>query len=86
MYYVYVLRSLKDNRHYIGYTQNLSKRLAEHNRGKSISVRNRGPFKLIYKEAVASELEALHRERKIKSYKGGEAFKKLINGKSDPIV
>jgi putative endonuclease len=50
MYYVYILKSLKDYRHYIGYTADLGKRLLEHNRGKSVSVRNRGPFELLYAE------------------------------------
>ena len=79
MYCVYILRSLKDHKHYIGYTANLEKRLREHNRGKSISVRQRGPFELLYTEDLRTKIEAIRREKQIKAYKGGEAFKKLIS-------
>ena len=85
MYRVYVLRSLKDNKHYIGYTNNLERRLQDHARGKSSSVKLRGPFKLIFNEQCSTKLEAIRRERQIKSYKGGEAFKRLIKS-YDPIV
>ena len=79
MFFVYVLQSLKDKKCYIGHTDNLERRLEEHNRGKSLSVRNRGPFKIINQEANNSRLKAIQREKQIKRYKGGEAFKKLIN-------
>ena len=79
MYYIYVIRSLKDKRHYIGYTNNLVRRLQEHNRSKSASLKYRGPFELIYKEAVETRIEAVRREKKLKSYKGGAAFRKLLS-------
>ena len=73
--------------HYIGSTNNLQRRIEDHNRGKSISVKGRGPFVLIYKEIFDSSFEAKNRERIIKSYKGGEAFKRLISAQNfDPIV
>jgi len=78
MFYVYVIKSLKDNRNYIGYTGDLDRRLREHNKGKSKSVRNRGPFELIYSETYNTRQEAASREAQLKRYKGGEAFKKLI--------
>lgn len=87
MYCVYVLKSLKDNKHYIGYTEDIKKRLEDHNRGKSPSVKNRGPFTLIYSEPVENKIEAIRRERQIKSFKGGEAFKKMLAQQNiDPIV
>ena len=87
MFVVYVLKSLKDGRHYIGYTNDIGRRLSDHNRGESRSVRNRGPFEIIYKEVCRDEIFAKKRERQIKSYKGGDAFKKLIGRKViDPVV
>lgn len=83
MFFVYILRSLKDKRHYIGYTGDLDRRIKDHNKGKNRSVRGRGPFQLIYKEEFKDALSAQRREKEIKSYKGGNAFKKLIRG---PIV
>ncbi len=87
MFYVYILKSLKDRKHYVGYTQDIERRLDEHNRGKSRSVKSRAPFQIIYQEVCSDKKEAIRRERQIKKYKGGEAFKKLINGAIfDPIV
>ena len=78
-YYVYIIRSLKDNKHYIGYTNNLERRLQDHNRGKSESVKYRGTFVLVHREEYLTKLEAVRREKQIKSYKGGEAFRRLLN-------
>jgi putative endonuclease len=77
-YFVYVLKSQKDNKHYIGSTSDIKKRLAFHNAGLQRSTKARVPFILIYQEEIATKQEALKRERYIKSLKGGEAFKKLI--------
>ena len=77
-YYVYVLVSLKNDKKYIGSTNDLERRLVDHNRGKSKSVRNRGPFKILYTEEYNSRSEAMKRERQIKGYKGGNEFKKLL--------
>jgi putative endonuclease len=78
-YYVYVLQSLKDNKYYIGSTLDVAARLSFHNCGKQRSTRSRVPFKLVYHEALPSKSEALAREKQIKSYKGGEAFKNLLS-------
>ncbi len=86
MYYVYIIRSLKDGGYYIGYTNNLERRLQDHNRGKCKSVKYRGSFELVCKEGFETKLEACRRERQIKRFKGGEAFKKLINCSADPVV
>ncbi|MFH0776663.1 MAG: GIY-YIG nuclease family protein [Patescibacteria group bacterium] len=78
-YTVYVLRSENTGRHYIGCTINLEKRLHEHNNGKNTSTRNKGPWKVIYhEENFTKKSDALRRERKIKSMKGGIQFKKIL--------
>jgi putative endonuclease len=77
-YYVYILQSLKDNKYYIGSTSDVDKRLKFHNTGLQRSTRNRKPFKLVYKEQLPNKTDALKREKQIKSFKGGKAFKKLI--------
>jgi putative endonuclease len=87
MFYVYILKSLSDGKYYVGHTNNIERRIEDHNRGKNKSVRNRGPFEIIYKEEFPARLEAIRRERQIKSYKGGEAFKRLLSKcNSDPVV
>ncbi len=76
MYTVYILKNQK-GRHYIGYTKNLTNRLRKHNSGDSSYTKKRGPWKVVYQERYQSKKEAFKRERQIKSFKGGEAFKKL---------
>jgi len=77
MHYVYILKNLA-GRYYIGQTTDIRRRIEEHNHGKTKSIRSRGPFKLIYKESFDTRAEAIKRERQIKKYKGGNAFKRLI--------
>ena len=79
-YWVYILKSDKDHRFYIGSAANVQARLKFHNAGLQRSTKNRIPFKLVYSEELPSKTEALKREKQIKSWKGGNAFKKLIDG------
>jgi Predicted endonuclease containing a URI domain len=80
MYYVYILKSLKDNKYYIGSTSDVKKRLDFHNSRLQRSTRIRVPFVLIYQEEFPDKYHALKREKQLKAYKGGEAFKKLLGG------
>lgn len=66
MYYVYVLRSDIDSELYIGYTNDLRRRLAEHNSGKSASTAPRRPFTLLYYEAYRERSDAQRREKALK--------------------
>ena len=78
MYYVYILKSLRDNKYYIGSTTDIDKRLAFHNAGLQRSTKNRTPFILVYSEVHPNRRAAEMREKQIKSYKGGNAFKQLL--------
>ena len=78
MWYVYVLKSLTNKRHYTGYTKDLERRLGEHNSGKTKSIKFIRPFELIYKEEYNTSLEAARRERFLKSGKGREFLKKVL--------
>ena len=75
MHYVYVLRSLKDNGFYIGYSANLRKRFSEHVTGGSFAASHRGPWQLIYYEAYLERDDALGRERYLKSGSGRKFLK-----------
>ena len=79
-YYVYILQSLKDSKYYIGETPNVQKRLLFHNSGYQRSTKSRIPFRLVMFEEYPNRIEALKREKQIKSWKGGRAFKLLIKG------
>jgi putative endonuclease len=70
MYYVYVLKSKKDGKFYIGFTRDLRKRLTAHNVGKVESTKYKRPFELIYYEASYNKEDALKREKYLKTTYG----------------
>lgn len=76
MFYVYVLKSRSTGQCYIGYTENLCRRVSEHLRGGSLYTKDRGPFELIYYEAYRAKTDALRREKQLKQFKKGSAMLK----------
>lgn len=68
MSYVYLLRSLKTGRLYLGWTTDLRRRLCQHNDGASLATRGRGPYELIYYEAYRHREEAMAREGSLKKH------------------
>jgi len=77
-YYVYVLRSLKRDFIYIGYTENLRNRLSEHNSGQNTSTKPYHPFELIFYEAYRNEKDAKRRETYFKTTKGKTTLKTML--------
>ncbi len=69
-YYVYILQSLKDNKFYAGFTENLKLRFEEHKKGRVLSTKDRRPLKLIYSEVCLNKKDAMHREQYFKTYHG----------------
>ncbi|MFM2139099.1 MAG: hypothetical protein RJA57_1406 [Bacteroidota bacterium] len=67
MYYVYILQSLKDGRYYKGQTNDLDRRLNEHNRGEEKSTAPYIPWKLVWSTALTDRADALALEKKIKN-------------------
>ena len=65
--YTYVLKSLKDNKFYTGYTINLKKRLELHLLGKVNATKHRRPLKLVYYEASLNKEKAIKREKYFKT-------------------
>jgi len=80
MYTVYVLRSVKDGKHYTGYTSDLERRLKEHNAGRTESTKRRRPFEVIYVERYQTKVEAAQREKILKTGSGRKELQKLISG------
>ena len=78
MYFVYIIEN-KEGRHYVGYTSNLVQRIKDHNSNKGRWTKKKGPWRLVYQEARSIKEEAYSREQQIKRYKGGRAFKILLN-------
>ena len=86
MFDVYVIIN-NCNKKYIGYTSNLENRMKRHNgllknKLSSYTSKNKsGEWKLIYKEEFITRKEAMVREKELKSFRGREFIKKLINKK-----
>jgi putative endonuclease len=79
MFYIYCLQSKKVKEElYFGYTNNLKKRITEHNKGQTKSSKRYKPWKLIYYEACLSESDAKRREKYLKTNIGRRMFKKRI--------
>ena len=70
MYHAYVLRSLRDGSFYYGSTENLEKRLGEHNAGKVRYTKGHLPCVLHYAESFPTRREAAARERFFKTIGG----------------
>ena len=79
LYYVYILKSLKDNSFYIGQTQNLEERLQRHNKGRSRFTCGKNPWAIVYSEEFSTREEAMKREAEIKNKKSREYIDYLIN-------
>ena len=80
MYKVYVLKSIADGNFYYGFTNNLSRRLKEHNLGKIKTTKYRRPLEVMYYENVATLELARKREKYFKSGFGRKYIKnKIIN-------
>jgi len=78
MWYTYTIKSLKDTKWYTGYTNDLRRRILEHNSGKNFSTKNRIPFKLIYYEACLNKEDARAREKYLKSGMGKRYIKNRL--------
>lgn len=68
MFFVYVLKSMKDGKLYFGFTNDLRRRLSEHNSGQNRSTKGRKPLYLVYYEAYRSEEDAKEREEMLKLF------------------
>lgn len=75
MIYIYVLRSKKDNNFYTGSTNDLKKRLEQHNNGNIQSTKYRRPLYLIYYEACLNDHDARIREKYLKTAWGKRYIK-----------
>ncbi|MEA2077871.1 MAG: GIY-YIG nuclease family protein [Candidatus Marinimicrobia bacterium] len=80
-YYVYVLKSLKDNFHYIGHTQDLKNRLKIHNYKKVRSTKGHVPFEMVYTETFTTRPEACKREMHLKQAEGNIWLRNYLNEK-----
>jgi putative endonuclease len=76
MSFVYLLQSEVDDTFYIGLTEDVTKRLREHNRGETYYTRRKMPWKLVYYESYATQVLAREREKQLKRF--GSAYMALL--------
>ena len=86
MYYTYILRSLKDKKLYVGFTEDIQKRFNEHNSGLVKSTKDRIPFELIYYEACLNKLDAIKREKYFKTGFGRRFIKERVKNNFAPVA
>ena len=84
MFYVYVLNSKKYDELYIGSTNDLKRRIIEHNMGKVASTKKKKPYKLLYYEAYCGESDARRRESMLKLR--GQARNQLLLRLKDTLA
>lgn len=75
MFYVYCLESEKCDELYFGYTNDLKRRIKEHNQKLNFSTKRYAPWKLIYYEACLNEEDAKRREKYLKTSQGRRMIK-----------
>ena len=79
MFYTYVIRSKKNQRFYYGSTDDLKRRISEHNKGIGGKyTRDNRPFELLYYEAYLSYDLARQAEKFYKSGSGREVLKNKL--------
>ncbi len=81
MHYVYLIQHTLTYKKYVGRTNDLSRRLEEHNKGEQTSTRRKnGEWKIIYAEIFRSKADAVTREQKLKQNSRGrqELYKRII--------
>ena len=79
MFFVYVLYSIKFKRTYTGLTENINRRVKEHNSKQNRSTKAYTPWILIYQEEFESRVESRKREKYLKSGNGREYLKLIIS-------
>ena len=77
MFYVYVLVDKDTGDHYIGFSDDLKRRVAEHQSQRGAKYTKTGDWHLVYYEAFASKTDALVREKKLKQ--NGNSRRHLLN-------
>jgi len=78
MYIVYALRSDKDGRIYVGFTENIGRRLKEHNSRNVFSTKGFCPWRVLHTETVNNRKDARLREKYLKSGVGKEFLKSIV--------
>lgn len=86
MFYTYVLKSRKDGKLYVGFSEDLKKRMKEHNNGFVPATKSRKPLELIYYESCLDKQGALEREKYFKTGFGRRFLKNRLKFEKLPQI
>jgi len=75
---VYIIQSIKNKNLYVGYTDNLRRRIKEHNQGLNFSTKSNRPWQIIHYEAYLNKKDAQRRENYLKSSQGSRLLKRML--------
>lgn len=78
MYYLYILRSLKNGKLYIGSTPDLKERLKSHNNGENKATKPNIPYELIFYSGFTNEKDAISCEQYFKTTAGWKRIHKML--------
>ena len=78
MHYVYAIQSSRDKKFYVGSTNDLKRRVKQHNDGLVPATKRRRPLKLVYYEACISKNDAIRREKYLKTAWGKRYIKNRL--------
>jgi predicted GIY-YIG superfamily endonuclease len=82
---VYVLKSLQSGILYVGITDNIERRLKEHNTGKSKFTKGHLPWEIIYTEDQICYAAARAKEKYFKTAAGKKALQKSLEAKAGSL-
>lgn len=78
MFYVYILHSETKHRLYVGRTNNLKRRVKEHNDSQNLSTKAYVPWTIIFYEAYTNSKDATRREKYLKTFQGKQAIRRML--------
>lgn len=84
MHYLYILKSNRSDKYYVGETSNIEKRIENHKLGKSSFGRRNKDLQLVYKREVANRGEAKKLESFLKKQKNHQFIDRFIAGRIIP--
>lgn len=82
-FYVYILESEVDKSWYIGYTNDITRRIQEHNNGESYYTKRKMPWRIMYYEVSFNKFDAIAREKYLKTGMGRRYLKNRLKQQLD---
>ena len=86
MHFVYILFSKSYSKFYIGYTEDIERRLKEHHQGAGHTTSRLGVIELVFYEAFKNKKDAQRRERYFKTSQGKKTLKLMLQESICPVV